>query len=68
METMRKNDMSLAGAAVVFALLDTLVQRGVLDRGDGLAVLKTAQSRCATLSKGAADLVGQLHAKMSSGN
>ena len=68
MENLPKADMSVAGAAIAMALVDKLMQRGILERGDALAVLQTAQTPCATLSKGAADIVGQLHAKMTSGN
>lgn len=60
--------MSIAGAAIVFALLDKLVQRGTISRGDGLAVLEAAQTRCATLSMGAAAIVRDFHTKMARGD
>lgn len=68
MENLPQSDISVVGAAITLALFDKLVQRGVIDRGDGLAVLEAAQTRCATISKEAAAIARQLHAHLASGN
>ena len=68
MENQPQSDMSVVGAAIVLALFDKLVQRGVLSRDDGLAVLDAAQKRCTSISKEAAEIVGQLHAHLASGS
>jgi hypothetical protein len=66
MEHLPQSDMSFAGAAITLALFDRLIQKGILSRGDGLSVLEEAQKRCAKSSKGAAEIVDQLHAHLAS--
>lgn len=61
-------DLALAGGAVALTLIDTLTRAGIIDQGTGLAILASAQKRCAAISQpGAAKVIGDLYSQMSKG-
>lgn len=61
-----KSDLVVAGGVLALALLDSLVQRGIVSRGDGLVILAKARADCNRMGHpGAAKLVGDAYAKMS---
>ena len=69
MENDPKTDLAIAGALFAFALVDTLMRKGILKRGDAFTVLEIAKKRCAVEGNhGAEKLIGDFHAKMSSGS
>ena len=68
MESLPETDLALAGGAIVLVLLDKLIQRGLITRGEGLSILETAKKRCDGVSTGAADLIEKLHNQMSRRN
>lgn len=49
------------------ALFEMLVKEKVIDRGNGLAVLESAQRRCASVEPSAARIIGNMYTKMSQG-
>jgi hypothetical protein len=60
-----KTDLAIAGGAIAIALFEALVKNNFIDRGHGLAVLATAQKRCASIEPSAARIIGDMYAKMS---
>lgn len=63
-----KSDIAIAGGVVAIDLLDTLVRKGVIDRGTGMQILGDAQQRCIGLGQmGAAKVIGDAYSKMRSG-
>jgi hypothetical protein len=61
-------DLSIAGAAISMALIDTLMRKGILERGQAFAVLEAAEKRCAVLGHHSAEkVVRDFRSKMSAG-
>ena len=61
-------DLAIAGAAVSLVLIDNLVRKGVLSRGDGMLVLETAAKRCEAHSPAAAQMCRDAESQMRSGH
>jgi len=61
-------EYNIAASAVTFFLVETLVRRDVISRGDTFALLQAAASRCDGFSGEAAKIIRDLEAKIRAGN
>ena len=61
-------DYNIAASAVVFFLVETLVRRDVISRGDTFSLLDAAANRCDGFSTESAKIIRDLEAKIRAGN